>query len=238
MGMLDTLHQDIKAVFERDPAARTTLEVLLFYPGLHALWLHRLAHFFWSKRLFLIGRGLSYVNRWLTGIDIHPAAKIGPGFFIDHGMGTVIGETSEIGANVTMYHDVTLGGVSWEKVKRHPTIEDCVVIGAGAQILGPIRIGKNSRIGANSVVVKDIPEHSVVVGVPGRVQSLNGMPIPQPGLADLRHDRLPDPTMELLQKLNERVEILEDSMGDLHLEDDRKTADAWVAEVVEEGSHI
>jgi serine O-acetyltransferase len=236
--MLNTLRQDIKAVFERDPAARTALEILLFYPGLHALWLHRLAHFFWSKRLFLIGRGLSYVNRWLTGIDIHPAAKIGPGFFIDHGMGTVIGETSEIGSNVTMYHDVTLGGVSWEKVKRHPTIEDCVVIGAGAQILGPIRIGKNSRIGANSVVVKDIPEHSVVVGVPGRVQSLNGMPIPQPGLADLRHDRLPDPTMELLQKLNERVEILEDTMGDLHLEDDRKTADAWVAEVVEEGSHI
>jgi serine O-acetyltransferase len=236
--MFNTLRQDIKAVFERDPAARTVLEILLFYPGFHALWLHRVAHFLWSKRLYLIGRGLSHLNRWLTGIDIHPGAQIGPGFFIDHGMGTVIGETAEIGANVTMYHNVTLGGVSWEKVKRHPTIEDCVVIGAGAQILGPIRIGTNSRIGANSVVVKDIPEHSVVVGVPGRIRSLNGTTLPQPGLADLQHDRLPDPTMELLQTLTERVETLENMVGDLHLEDDRKTADAWVAYVAEEGSHI
>jgi serine O-acetyltransferase len=236
--MFNTLRQDIRAVFERDPAARTVLEILLFYPGFHALWLHRAAHFLWSKHFYLIGRGLSDLNRWLTGIDIHPGAQIGPGFFIDHGMGTVIGETAEIGANVTMYHNVTLGGVSWEKVKRHPTIEDCVVIGAGAQILGPIRVGKNSRIGANSVVVKDIPEHSVVVGVPGRIRSLNGKPLPRPGLADLRHDRLPDPTMELLQTLTERVDALENMMGDLQLEDDHKTADAWVTYVVEEGSHI
>ena len=213
-------------------------EILLFYPGLHALLLHRAAHFLWTKRLFLIGRGISHLNRWLTGIDIHPGAQIGPGFFIDHGMGTVIGETAEIGANVTMYHNATLGGVSWEKVKRHPTIDDCVVIGAGAQILGPICIGANSRIGANSVVVKDIPAHSVVVGVPGCIRILNGKSLLQPGMAELRHDHLPDPTIELLQMLTDRVETLEGMKGDLHLEDDRKTADAWVAYVAEEGSHI
>jgi len=236
--MFNTLRQDIQAVFDRDPAARTVPEILLFYPGFHALLLHRAAHFLWRKRLLLIARGISHLNRWLTGIDIHPGAQIGTGFFIDHGMGTVIGETAEIGANVTMYHNVTLGGVSWEKTKRHPTLEDCVVVGAGAQILGPVRIGANSRIGSNSVVVKDIPPHSIVVGVPGRIRSLNGKIMPVPGVADLRHDRLPDPTMELLQTLSERIEILEDMVGDVHLEQDNKTVDAWVAYVAEDGSHI
>ncbi len=172
--MFETIRSDIQAVLDRDPAARNWLEVVLLYPGLHALWLYRVAHFFWRNGLFLPGRAVSQVARWLTGIEIHPGAQIGPGLFIDHGMATVIGETAEIGAHVTLYHNVTLGGVSLEKVKRHPTLEDHVVVGAGAQILGPIVIGEHSRVGANSVVVKDVPPHSVVVGVPGRVISLNG----------------------------------------------------------------
>jgi len=236
--MLKTIRQDILAVLERDPAARNVLEILFFYPGFHALWLHRLAHFLWHKRFLLIARGMSHLNRWLTGIEIHPGAKIGPGFFIDHGMGTVIGETAEIGTNVTMYHNVTLGGVSWEKVKRHPTLEDHVVVGAGAQILGPIHIGEHSRIGTNSVVVKDVPPHSVVVGVPGRIRGLNGKSLPPPGLEDLQHDRLPDTTMELLRELSIRIETLEYSMSDLQLEDDSKIADAWITFVAEDGSHI
>ena len=172
--MFTTLRRDIQAVFDRDPAARSVVEVLLFYPGLHALWLHRAAHALWRNGFKLVARGLSTFSRWATGIEIHPGAQIGPGFFIDHGMATVIGETAEIGENVTLYHNVTLGGVSWEKVKRHPTLEDHVVVGAGAQILGPIVIGAHSRIGANSVVVKDVPPRSVVVGIPGRVKSRNG----------------------------------------------------------------
>ncbi|MEJ2562943.1 MAG: serine O-acetyltransferase, partial [Anaerolineales bacterium] len=143
--MFTTLREDIRAALERDPAARYALEIVLFYPGFHAIWMHRLAHWLWGKGLKLVARGLSDFNRWLTGIEIHPAAVIGPGFFIDHGMGTVIGETSEIGSCVTLYHNVTLGGVSFKKTKRHPTLEDHVVVGAGAQILGPIRIGAHSR---------------------------------------------------------------------------------------------
>ena len=131
-----TLRRDIQAVFDHDPAARSTIEVLLLYPGLHALWLHRLAHTFWHRDFHFLGRLVSSFSRWLTGIEIHPGATIGPGFFIDHGMGTVIGETAEVGEDVTLYHNVTLGGVSWEKVKRHPTLEDHVVVGAGAQVLG------------------------------------------------------------------------------------------------------
>ena len=154
---MKTLRTDIQAIFDRDPAARSTLEVLFLYPGLHAIWLHRLAHAFWRNGFYFLGRLVSNFSRWLTGIEIHPGAQLGPGLFIDHGMGTVIGETAEIGANVTLYHNVTLGGVSWEKVKRHPTLEDHVVVGAGAQVLGPITIGAHSRIGANSVVVKDVP---------------------------------------------------------------------------------
>ena len=158
------------------PAAHAaSLEVMLFYPGLAcALAAPAGALRSGATGFLLLARGVSHFSRWLTGIEIHPGAQIGPGFFIDHGMGTVIGETAEIGANVTLYHNVTLGGVSWEKVKRHPTLEDHVVVGAGAQMLGPITIGAHSRIGANSVVVKDVPPNSVVVGVPGRVRSLNG----------------------------------------------------------------
>jgi serine O-acetyltransferase len=236
--MFETIRRDIQAAFDRDPAARSTFEVILFYPGFHALWLHRGAHFLWRKGLRLIARGLSHVNRWITGIEIHPGAKIGPGFFIDHGMGTVIGETAEIGANVTLYHNVTLGGVSWEKVKRHPTLEDHVVVGAGAQILGPITIGAHTRVGANSVVIRDTPAHSVVVGVPGRIRELNGERVPDPEHENLQHDRLPDPTMELLRQLSRRVRSLERQVGERHSEDERQRADAWVAFVAEGGSHI
>jgi len=233
--MFETLRRDLRAVFERDPAARSVAEVLLLYPGLHAVWLHRLAHLLWRNGFFLLGRAVSHFSRWFTGIEIHPGAQIGPGLFIDHGMGTVIGETAEIGADVTLYHNVTLGGVSWARVKRHPTLEDHVVVGAGAQILGPITIGAHSRVGANSVVVKDVPPKSVVVGVPGRFKVLNGQRVIEPNREDLQHDRLPDPTMDMLRNLGARLLAMEHTIHGLHLEDDGQTADAWVASG---GSHI
>jgi len=233
--MLQRLRQDIQVIFARDPAARSVAEVVLFYPGLHAVWMHRAAHWLWRRKRRLLARGVSHVSRALTGIEIHPGAQIGPGFFIDHGMGTVIGETAEIGEDVTLYHNVTLGGVSWEKIKRHPTLEDHVVVGAGAQILGPIRIGAHSRVGANSVVVKDVPPYSVVSGVPGRVRGRSADPLPEPPLhEDLQHNRLPDPTMELLREMGARVVALENVVQQLRLEDDRRMADAWV----DGGAHI
>ena len=167
--MLDRLREDIDCVFARDPAARNRFEVATTYPGLHALWLHRLAHWLWGRRLRWPARVVSYLSRFLTGIEIHPGAQIGRRFFIDHGMGVVIGETAEIGDDCTLYHGVTLGGTTWEKGKRHPTLEDDVVVGAGAKILGPITMGKGARVGSNSVVVKDVPTGSTVVGIPGRV---------------------------------------------------------------------
>jgi serine O-acetyltransferase len=233
--MRDTFRRDIQAVFDRDPAARTALEVLLFYPGLHALWSHRLSHLLWRNGFFLLARGISHLARWLTGIEIHPGAQIGPGLFIDHGMATVIGETAEIGQDVTLYHNVTLGGVSWEKVKRHPTLEDHVVVGAGAQVLGPIIIGAHSRIGANSVVVKDVPPNSVVVGIPGRIKTRNGEALPDIEHEDLRHDRLPDPREETLRHLTARLVSLEHTVRELRLDDDEQMADAWVESG---GSHI
>ena len=211
--MFGTIRRDVKAILARDPAARSWLEIVLLYPGLHALWFHRVAHWLWQRRFYLLGRGLSQLARFLTGIEIHPGAQIGAGFFIDHGMGTVIGETAEIGDDVTLYHNVTLGGVSWKKEKRHPTVEDHVVIGAGAQILGPIRIGARSRIGANSVVVKDIPSDAVVVGVPGRIVSHDGKPIDGPDEVDLQHNLLPDATMERILQLTARVEALEQQLN-------------------------
>lgn len=232
--MLKTLRRDIQAVFNRDPAARSIWEVLFLYPGLHAIWAHRLAHALWRNGFKWLARLVSNISRFFTGIEIHPGARIGPGLFIDHGMGTVIGETAEIGEDVTLYHNVTLGGVSWAKVKRHPTLEDHVVVGAGAQILGPIRIGAHSRIGANSVVVKDVPAGSVVVGVPGRVKARNG-DAPEPERIDLQHDSLPDPRNEVLRHLTARLVSLENSVRHLRLDDDRQTADAWVESG---GSHI
>jgi serine O-acetyltransferase len=167
--MFQRIKEDIECVFERDPAARTTLEVLTTYPGLHALWGHRMSSFLWRNGLKWLARVLSNLFRWFTGIEIHPGATIGCRFFIDHGMGVVIGETAEIGNDCTLYHGVTLGGTSWDKGKRHPTLEDNVVIGAGAKVLGPIIIGASAKIGSNSVVVKDVPAKATVVGIPGHI---------------------------------------------------------------------
>jgi len=232
--MLKSIRRDIQAIFDRDPAARSVWEVLFLYPGLHAVWLHRVAHAFWRNDLKWLARLVSNVSRFFTGIEIHPGAQIGPGFFIDHGMGTVIGETAEIGANVTLYHNVTLGGVSWEKVKRHPTLEDHVVVGAGAQVLGPISIGAHSRIGANSVVVKDVPPGSVVVGIPGRIKTRNGE-LAESEREDLAHNRLPDLNAETLRHLTARLVALEHTLQHMRLDDDPQTADAWVESG---GSHI
>jgi serine O-acetyltransferase len=213
--MFETLRKDIRATFARDPAARSTLQILLCYPGLHAVWFYRLAHWLWIHKQYVLGRWVSHVGRFLTGIEIHPGARIGSGFFIDHGMGTVIGETAEIGEEVTLYHNVTLGGVSMKKEKRHPTVEDHVVIGAGAQVLGPVRIGARSRLGANSVVVKDVPSDSVVVGVPGRIRSRDGDKLPKTAKVDLQHHMLPDATMEMLQTFDLRLVELEQEIEQL-----------------------
>jgi serine O-acetyltransferase len=213
--MFDLLRQDIEAIKSRDPAARSTWEIILCYPGLHALWIYRVSHWLWVRRWYLLGRWLSQFGRFLTGIEIHPGAKIGRGLVIDHGMATVIGETAEIGHDVTLYHNVTLGGVSLKKEKRHPTVEDNVVVGAGAQILGPIVIGAGSRIGANAVVVKDVPADSVVTGVPGRVRAHAGLPHPEAHQVDLQHNIMPDVTVELLQALTLRVAELEEEVNRL-----------------------
>lgn len=164
-----TLREDIACVFERDPAARNTFEVLTTYPGLHAIFHYRMANWLWRKGLKWFARFLSTFSRWMTGIEIHPGATIGHRFFIDHGMGVVIGETAEIGNDCTLYHGVTLGGTSWKKGKRHPTLMDGVVVGAGAKVLGPITVGRDARIGSNAVVTKDVPESVTVVGIPGRI---------------------------------------------------------------------
>lgn len=168
-SMFDKIREDVSVVFDRDPAARNTLEILTAYPGLHALMFHRMAHWLWIADLKWIARMVSHVARWLTGIEIHPGAVIGRRFFIDHGMGVVIGETAVIGDDCTLYHGVTLGGTSWQKGKRHPTLRNDVVVGAGAKVLGPIEVGESSRIGSNAVVVRDVPASSTVVGVPGRL---------------------------------------------------------------------
>nr|VFJ62574.1 MAG: serine O-acetyltransferase [Candidatus Kentron sp. FW] len=167
--MSNALRQDVDCIRERDPAARNTLEILTTYPGMHALSLHRLAHTLWRRKLKWPAKVISAFSRWFTGIEIHPNAVIGKRFFIDHGMGVVIGETAEIGDECTLYHEVTLGGTSWSKGKRHPTLKNGVIVGAGAKILGPIVVGENARIGSNAVVVRDIPPETTVVGIPGRV---------------------------------------------------------------------
>ena len=204
--MFARLRSDIKAVFDRDPAARSTLEVLFCYPGLHAVWFHRVSHWFWKHEFWFLARLTSHFGRFFTGIEIHPGATIGKGFFIDHGMGVVIGETAEIGDNVTLYHGVTLGGVSWEKVKRHPTLGDNVVIGSGAKILGPFTVGKDSKVGSNSVVVKEVPPNSTVVGIPGRVVMTTEKPQER---MDLEHGRMPDPEAKAISCLFDQIRELE-----------------------------
>jgi serine O-acetyltransferase len=206
--MLTTLKRDVQSVFDRDPAARSMLEVLTCYPGLHAVWGYRVAHWFWMQGWKLVGRMISQGVRALTGIEIHPGAVIGPGLFIDHGMEVVIGETSELGEDVTLYHGVTLGGTSLKKGKRHPTLEKGVVVGTGAKVLGAITIGECSRIGANAVVVKSVPPDSVVVGVPGEVV-VRSQPHPDSHRPDLEHSQMPDVLGETLQALMRRVEELE-----------------------------
>ncbi len=215
--MFAQMREDIQTVFSKDPAAKTVWEVLVCYPGLHALWMHRLAHFLWQGQLFFLGRIVSHVSRWMTGVEIHPGARIGRRFFIDHGMGVVIGETAEIGDDVLMYQGVVLGGTCLEKTKRHPTIKNSVVIGAGATILGPIVVGENARIGAGSVVVKPVPAGATIVGVPGRMAGPKRSE--QPG-ADLKHGQLPDPVLRTLSKtlsqqsrLEERVQELERALS-------------------------
>ena len=209
--MIKTIREDIRAALERDPAARGPLELILTYPGLHAVWGHRIAHWLWVRRLKLPARVVSHLTRALTGIEIHPGARIGRRFFIDHGMGVVIGETSEIGDDVTLYHGVTLGGTSLEKGKRHPTLEDGVVVGAGAKVLGNIVIGRCSRIGANAVVVKPVPDQAVVVGIPGEVVKRKGDTTPR-ALPDLEHGDLPDVVGDALAGLMQRMEALEDRL--------------------------
>ena len=167
--MISRLREDVRAVFDRDPAARTAWEVVTCYPGLHALWIHRLSHLIWGWRFRWLARFISHLGRWLTGIEIHPGASVGRRVFIDHGMGVVIGETAEIGDDCTLYHGVTLGGTSWQGGKRHPTLGKGVVIGAGGKVLGPIFVGDGAKIGSNAVVVKEVPAGATVVGVPGRV---------------------------------------------------------------------
>src|SRR5512132_2626795 len=203
--MLADLRRDIRAVRERDPAARSTLEVLLCYPGVHALAFHRLAHAMWRRGWTIPARFLSHVSRFVTGIEIHPAATLGPGLFIDHGMGVVIGETAEVGENVSLLQGVTLGGTSVRRETRHPTLGDNVVVGAGAKIIGGFRIGNGSRIGAGSVVVREVPENSVVVGVPGRVTFRDGA---RSGI-DLNQSDLPDPLARTLEQMVERIHALE-----------------------------
>ncbi len=207
--MLRQITEDVRVAMEKDPAARGFIEVLLLYPGVHALISYRLTHALWDMGFNFIARALSQFSRWITGIEIHPAAKIGRRFFIDHGMGVVIGETSEVGDNVFIYHGVTLGGLVTKKAKRHPTIAENVVIGAGAQILGPVHVGRNTKIGSGSVVIQDVPEYSTVIGVPGRVvfsgissdmeddDGLESFPDPVARAIECMLDRLPQMEKEI-----------------------------------------
>ena len=227
MGFFEHMREDIQTVFHNDPAARTTLEVILAYPGVHAIWLHRFAHWLWNHHLKLVARMVSEVARFTTGIEIHPGATIGRRLFIDHGMGVVMGETTEIGDDVLIYQGVTLGGTSLKKEKRHPTIEDHVMVSAGASVIGPVRIGRGSRIGAGAVVVSSAPPYSTIVGIPGKV--IEGESARQ-DVAELEHGHLPDPVARainnLVEKLNrlgvrmeeieERQDCVEDKVNEHH----------------------
>ena len=233
--MFAHLKENIACVFERDPAARSTLEVLTAYPGLHAILIHRMSHWLWTHRLRWLGRMSSHIARWLTGIEIHPGAQIGERFFIDHGMGVVIGETAEVGNDVTLYHGVTLGGTSWQKVKRHPTLEDGVVVGAGAKILGPITVGKDARIGSNAVVVKDIPTGASVVGVPGHVV------VPRKGKSKQRAEMakkigfeaygetedMPDPVQNAIDSILDHLHGVQRQMDDMQQRLENREKDSY-----------
>ena len=209
----DHLREDIRTVFSKDPAARTTFEVLTCYPGLHALWLHRASHGLWRRNHRTVSRLLSHLGRFLTGVEIHPGAQIGRRLFVDHGAGVVIGETAEIGDDVLIYKGVVLGGTTSERVKRHPTIGNSVVIGSNAVILGNITVGDGAKVGSGSVVVEPVPAGATVVGVPGRIVRINGR---RPEPRDiLDHSRLPDPVVETLKCFVDRIEILEAQVREL-----------------------
>lgn len=211
MSMFKMLKQDIEVVFDQDPAARTYIEVMLTYSGLHAIWSHRIAHAFYNKKFYFIARVISQVSRFFTGIEIHPGAVIGNRFFIDHGMGVVIGETCEIGNNVTIFQGVTLGGTGKEKGKRHPTLQDNVLVATGAKVLGSIVIGENSKVGAGSVVLREVPPNSTVVGIPGRVVVQDGERV----RTDLDHQNLPDPVSEMLKNMQAEIESLQFEVNEL-----------------------
>ena len=217
--MFEAIRRDVRAVLDRDPAARSALEVVLCYSGVHVLVFHRIAHRLWNRGWTTTARLLMQIARFLTGIEIHPAAKLGPGLFIDHGMGVVIGETAEIGENVTLLQGVTLGGTSLKREKRHPTLGNDVVVGAGAKIIGAFKIGDGSRIGAGSVVVREVPPNSVVVGVPGRVTYRDGQRVT--GGIDLNQTDLPDPVAKAIEQLMERLRVLEAEVESL-----RRTAES------------
>ncbi|GHG03243.1 serine O-acetyltransferase [Thalassotalea marina] len=222
--MFSRIKEDIKSVFDRDPAARNSFEVLTNYPGMHAIWIHRVSHKLWCSNWKLLARLLSTFSRWLTGVEIHPGAKLGRRFFIDHGMGVVIGETAEIGDDVTLYHGVTLGGTSWKEGKRHPTLGNNVVIGAGAQVLGPIRIGNNGKVGSNSVVVKDVPDNMTAVGIPGKIVNPNRHE--DNGLREKAAEKFgfesyavspdnPDPVAKAIGRLLDHVHLMDDKVATL-----------------------
>lgn len=202
--MFKMLKEDIDVVFDQDPSARSALEVILTYSGLHAIWSHRLAHAFYKRKFYFIARVISQISRFFTGIEIHPGAKIGRRFFIDHGMGVVIGETCEIGDNVTVFQGVTLGGTGKEKGKRHPTVKDNALIATGAKVLGSITIGENSKVGAGSVVLKDVPPNSTVVGIPGKIVIQDGIRIKK----DFNHRDLPDPVADRCKNIEQELDRL------------------------------
>jgi len=209
--MFAQLKEDLRAVFDRDPAVRSVFEIIFCYPGFHAMLFYRLSHGLWTRKFYLLGRFVSHLGRFFTGIEIHPGAQIGRGFFIDHGMGVVIGETAEIGENCTLYHGVTLGGTSWAKEKRHPTLGNNVVVGSGAKILGPFTVGNNAKIGSNSVVVKEVSDNATVVGVPGRMV-VSGE---KPSGVDLQHGNLPDPVAKAVSCMMDQIRALENQVKTL-----------------------
>jgi serine O-acetyltransferase len=209
MSWLTGVRTDVKAAIRHDPSARNLLEVVLLYPGLHAVWLHRVAHTLWNRESKTLARAVSHLNRFATGIEIHPAAKLGAGIFIDHGMGVVIGETAVIGDHCLIYKGVVLGGTSLEPVQRHPTLGRGVVVGSNACVLGAIAVGDGARVGSGSVVIRDVPEHTTVVGVPGRIVQVADAP---DHTAELDHADLPDPVVDLLRELTRRVEALQERL--------------------------
>lgn len=212
MGLFQYLKEEIDTIYKRDPAVRSIAEIIFCYPGFHAMLFYRVGNWFWKGKFYFLGRFTSHIGRFFTGIEIHPGATIGKRFFIDHGMGVVIGETAEIGDDVTIYQGVTLGGVSLKKEKRHPTLKNNVIVGSGSKVLGPFSVGENAKIGSNSVVVKEVPDNATVVGVPGRSV---GQQKDESSPNALDHDKLPDPVAKAINCMVARVVELEKEIQEL-----------------------